>query len=85
MANETKTINSFELKCPRCNAESSITLDLNDLKGEMLCHDCEETFTVDQAVQEATVASETWKAAAKRWEAVASWISVADRFIDDKN
>lgn len=41
----------FELHCPHCNERGAIKLDLNDLREDLECGNCNETIRCEAAIQ----------------------------------
>lgn len=66
----TKTMAGFGLRCPDCGADGAITIDLNDLGEEVICRECDNSFSVQEA-------AERTAEQARRWAAVARWIDMA--------
>lgn len=67
---KTKT-RGFGVLCPHC-MDPAVKIDLNDLAGAMACEcgECGASWSVAEAVAEATERLE-------RWQAVARWIDIA--------
>lgn len=66
----TQQTKGFALPCPKCHEETAtLALDLTDLET-VRCLDCDETFTLSEARDEAA-------AALARWEALIRWTEAA--------
>jgi hypothetical protein len=67
----TATATTFNLTCPGCHEEGSITINLNDL-GNVTCQNCNEEYDPSEIAAELT-------ASAQRWAAVARLVETARR------
>lgn len=66
----TRTAKGFTVICPFCgDAESTVKLDLNDLKA-CVCTSCDEEFTPAEARDKASELL-------ARWDAVCRWVDLA--------
>lgn len=70
MATATRASKGFKVTCPFCgDAESTVKLDLNDLKA-CVCSSCDEEFSPAAAREKAAELL-------SRWEAVCRWVDLA--------
>lgn len=71
----------FDLCCPFCGANSNgedgtpITVELNDSEKDLSCIECDETFTVEEAVEKLQEHLVGWKRFSR-------WIEVAEEYSD---
>jgi transcription elongation factor Elf1 len=63
------------LVCPECGEQdAALRIDLNDLKAEVTCSNCDMGQTVDQIIERLTEQLD-------RWQGVSQWIETAKQFV----